>query len=60
LLNISFIQYFRRRSLNSITFNLIANQEANYLKENKPAFDIIDINRNALVVAKTALKLGSL
>tara|TARA_B110000503_G_C7117403_1_gene401003 strand:- start:1147 stop:1296 length:150 start_codon:yes stop_codon:yes gene_type:complete len=28
------------------------------LKENKPAFDIIDINRNALVVAKTALKLG--
>jgi len=28
------------------------------LKENKPAFDIIDINRNALAVAKTALKLG--
>ena len=51
LKNISFIEHSRHRSINGFMLNLMAGLVAYCLKENKPALNITDLERNSMVVA---------
>lgn len=51
LKNISFIEHSRHRSMNAFMLNLLAGLVAYCLKENKPRFNLTDVERNTLVIA---------
>jgi hypothetical protein len=51
LKNISFIEHWRHRSMNSFMLNLVAGLVAYSLKENKPHLNLTDVALNALVIA---------
>ena len=51
LKNISYIEHSRHRSMNGFMLNLLAGLVAYCLKENKPACNLTDVERNSMVLA---------
>ena len=50
LKNISFIEHSRHRSMKGFILNLMAGLVAYCLKENKPALNLTDVERNSIVI----------
>jgi hypothetical protein len=51
LKNISYIEHSRHRSMSGFMLNLLGGLVAYCLKENKPSFNLTDVERNPMVIA---------